>query len=67
VIGLGQLIGEVSKGFPNAGVSSKGIDIKAKQGALVKAAADGTVVYGGQWFLLGMETLLSWSIMMFII
>ncbi|MFQ3186131.1 MAG: lipoprotein NlpD [Marinomonas primoryensis] len=39
--------GEVSRGFSNAGVSSKGIDIKAKQGALVKAAADGTVVYAG--------------------
>ncbi|NLU98802.1 peptidoglycan-binding protein [Marinomonas sp. UCMA 3892] len=39
--------GEVTRGFSNAGVSSKGIDIKAEQGALVKAAADGTVVYAG--------------------
>jgi lipoprotein NlpD len=39
--------GEVKRGFSNAGVSSKGIDIKAGQGALVKAAADGTVVYAG--------------------
>lgn len=39
--------GRVIRGFSNAGVSSKGIDIKAKQGALVKAAADGTVVYAG--------------------
>ena len=39
--------GKVTRGFSNAGVSSKGIDIKAEQGALVKAAADGTVVYAG--------------------
>lgn len=39
--------GRVTRGFSNAGVSSKGIDIKADQGALVKAAADGTVVYAG--------------------
>jgi lipoprotein NlpD len=39
--------GQVTRGFSNAGVSSKGIDIKAEQGALVKAAADGTVVYAG--------------------
>ena len=39
--------GKVSRGFSNAGVSSKGIDIKAEQGALIKAAADGTVVYAG--------------------
>jgi len=39
--------GQVTRGFSNAGVSSKGIDIKAGQGALVKAAADGTVVYAG--------------------
>ena len=39
--------GKVSRGFSNAGVSSKGIDIKAEKGALVKAAADGTVVYAG--------------------
>jgi lipoprotein NlpD len=39
--------GQVTRGFSNAGVSSKGIDIKADQGALVKAAADGTVVYAG--------------------
>lgn len=39
--------GEVKRGFSNAGVSSKGIDIKAQQGALVKAAADGIVVYAG--------------------
>ncbi|TYL47266.1 peptidoglycan DD-metalloendopeptidase family protein [Marinomonas sp. IMCC 4694] len=39
--------GTVTRGFSNAGVSSKGIDIKAPQGELVKAAADGTVVYAG--------------------
>jgi len=39
--------GQVTRGFSSAGVSSKGIDIKAGQGALVKAAADGTVVYAG--------------------
>ena len=39
--------GQVTRGFSNAGVSSKGIDIKAKEGALVTAAADGTVVYAG--------------------
>lgn len=39
--------GQVTRGFSNAGVSSKGIDIKAEQGTLVKAAADGTVVYAG--------------------
>jgi lipoprotein NlpD len=39
--------GEVIRGFSNAGVSSKGIDIKAEEGALVKAAASGTVVYAG--------------------
>lgn len=39
--------GTVTRGFSNAGVSSKGIDIKAAQGELVKAAADGTVVYAG--------------------
>ncbi|WP_421849748.1 peptidoglycan DD-metalloendopeptidase family protein [Marinomonas sp.] len=39
--------GQVTRGFSNAGVSSKGIDIKAGEGALVKAAADGTVVYAG--------------------
>ncbi|WP_233402899.1 peptidoglycan DD-metalloendopeptidase family protein [Marinomonas transparens] len=39
--------GKVVRGFSNTGVSSKGIDIKGTQGALVKAAADGTVVYAG--------------------
>ncbi|MFT2097068.1 peptidoglycan DD-metalloendopeptidase family protein [Marinomonas sp. 2405UD66-6] len=39
--------GAVVRGFSNAGVSSKGIDIKAEEGALVKAAASGTVVYAG--------------------
>ncbi len=39
--------GTVTQGFSNAGVSSKGIDIKGKKGALVKAAADGVVVYSG--------------------
>ncbi|WP_227803941.1 peptidoglycan DD-metalloendopeptidase family protein [Marinomonas profundi] len=39
--------GKVTRGFSNAGVSSKGIDIKAEQGAMVKAAADGVVVYAG--------------------
>jgi lipoprotein NlpD len=41
------VVGKVTRGFSNAGVSSKGIDIRAEQGALVKAAADGTVVYAG--------------------
>ncbi|PYF78667.1 LysM domain-containing protein [Marinomonas alcarazii] len=39
--------GKVTRGFSNSGVSSKGIDIKAEEGALVTAAADGTVVYAG--------------------
>lgn len=39
--------GPVVKGFSNDGVSSKGIDIKGQKGNLVKAAADGTVVYAG--------------------
>lgn len=39
--------GQVTRGFSNTGVSSKGIDIKAEEGALVTAAADGTVVYAG--------------------
>ena len=39
--------GTVTKGFSNAGVSSKGIDIKGETGAHVKAAADGVVVYSG--------------------
>ncbi len=39
--------GSVTRGFSNTGVSSKGIDIKAELGALVKAAANGTVVYAG--------------------
>lgn len=39
--------GNVTRGFSNAGVSSKGIDIKAEKGTLVKAAANGTVVYAG--------------------
>ncbi|WP_394183148.1 peptidoglycan DD-metalloendopeptidase family protein [Marinomonas posidonica] len=39
--------GEVKRGFSNAGVSSKGIDIKAQKGDLVKAAANGVVVYAG--------------------
>ncbi|WP_460757174.1 peptidoglycan DD-metalloendopeptidase family protein [Marinomonas epiphytica] len=39
--------GTVTKGFSNAGVSSKGIDIKGSKGALVKSAADGIVVYAG--------------------
>ncbi|MCV2403777.1 peptidoglycan DD-metalloendopeptidase family protein [Marinomonas sp. C2222] len=39
--------GEVIRGFSNVGVSSKGIDVKANQGDLIKAAADGTVVYAG--------------------
>lgn len=39
--------GSVAKGFSNAGVSSKGIDIKGKNAEHVKAAADGTVVYAG--------------------
>ncbi|MBM6551340.1 peptidoglycan DD-metalloendopeptidase family protein [Marinomonas ostreistagni] len=39
--------GAVKKGFSNAGVSSKGIDIKGKDAEHVKAAADGVVVYAG--------------------
>nr|WP_264194023.1 peptidoglycan DD-metalloendopeptidase family protein [Marinomonas algarum] len=39
--------GKVTRSFSNSGVSSKGIDIKSNQGELVKAAADGTVVYAG--------------------
>jgi lipoprotein NlpD len=39
--------GQVTRGFSNSGVSSKGIDIKAAEGALITAAADGTVVYAG--------------------
>lgn len=41
------VIGSVTKGFSNAGVSSKGIDIKGKDAEHVKAAADGVVVYAG--------------------
>lgn len=41
------VVGTVTRGFSNAGVSSKGIDIKAEEGALVTAAANGTVVYAG--------------------
>ena len=39
--------GAVKKGFSNAGVSSKGIDIKGNDAEHVKAAADGVVVYAG--------------------
>lgn len=39
--------GKVVRGFSNNGVSSKGIDIKGEEGELVKAVADGTVVYAG--------------------
>ena len=39
--------GDVVRGFSNDGVSSKGIDIKGKKDSLVKAVADGTVVYAG--------------------
>lgn len=39
--------GTVVRGFSNNGVSSKGIDIKGQKGNLVKAVADGTVVYAG--------------------
>lgn len=41
------VIGSVTKGFSNAGVSSKGIDIRGKDAEHVKAAADGVVVYAG--------------------
>lgn len=41
------VIGSVTKGFSNAGVSSKGIDIRGKDAEHVKAAADGIVVYAG--------------------
>lgn len=41
------LVGKVVKGFSSNGVSSKGIDIKGQKGELVKAVADGTVVYAG--------------------
>lgn len=39
--------GKVTRSFSSSGVSSKGIDIKGEQGELVKAAADGIVVYAG--------------------
>ncbi|MBR7888626.1 peptidoglycan DD-metalloendopeptidase family protein [Marinomonas sp. A79] len=39
--------GKVTRSFSNSGVSSKGIDIKGGEGELVKAAADGIVVYAG--------------------
>ncbi|MCO4784659.1 MAG: peptidoglycan DD-metalloendopeptidase family protein [Marinomonas atlantica] len=39
--------GSVTRGFSNAGVSSKGIDIRGKDAEHVKAAADGVVVYAG--------------------
>ncbi len=39
--------GSVIKSFSNAGVSSKGIDIRGKEAEHVKAAADGVVVYAG--------------------
>lgn len=39
--------GSVIKSFSNAGVSSKGIDIRGKDAEHVKAAADGVVVYAG--------------------
>lgn len=39
--------GEVVTRFSNAGVSSKGINIKASEGSLIKAVANGTVVYAG--------------------
>ncbi len=39
--------GTVVKGFSSGGVSSKGIDIKGQKGNLVKAAANGVVVYAG--------------------
>ena len=41
------LDGSIVKGFSSDGVGSKGIDIKGQKGDLVKAAADGTVVYAG--------------------
>jgi len=41
------ITGAVTKSFSNAGVSSKGIDIKGKDSEHVKAAADGVVVYAG--------------------
>ncbi|MBJ7549355.1 peptidoglycan DD-metalloendopeptidase family protein [Marinomonas ostreistagni] len=41
------IVGAVTKSFSNAGVSSKGIDIKGKNSEHVKAAADGVVVYAG--------------------
>lgn len=39
--------GKVIKGFSNAGVSSKGIDIKGKKNGKVVSASDGVVVYAG--------------------
>lgn len=39
--------GFVVRGFSNAGVSSKGIDIKSNIGKPVRAAEDGVVVYSG--------------------
>jgi len=41
------IAGSVTKSFSNAGVSSKGIDIRGKDSEHVKAAADGVVVYAG--------------------
>lgn len=41
------VVGTVVRGFSNAGVSSKGIDIKGRIDQVVVAAADGMVVYAG--------------------
>lgn len=40
--------GQLLKRFSSEGVSSKGIDIAGKRGDIVKASADGVVVYAGE-------------------
>ena len=40
--------GQLLKQFSSEGVGSKGIDIAGKRGDIVKASADGVVVYAGE-------------------
>jgi lipoprotein NlpD len=42
------MTGSLLKRFSTEGVGSKGIDIAGKRGDIVKAAADGVVVYAGE-------------------
>ena len=42
------MTGSLLKRFSTEGVGSKGIDISGKRGDIVKAAADGVVVYAGE-------------------